>query len=177
MHANTEEPNTHLEVSAAPLAPNSERSSEDSEVLAMKTLFAQKAQELKAQNGEKEVFDDDHPAIKNFKRAYKARAHGVDSPSKLGTCSLPDSFVLQREALGEQLAADASQQHAVAVSTSLAHASETEESIRSSQSLVNSAKKLSRSTTASEESAGTSLLLVSPTDKLTSPVSTSAHET
>ena len=84
MHAITEEPNTHLEVSAAPLAPSSERSSEDSEVLAVKTLFAQKAQELKAQNGEKEVFDDDHPAVKNFKRAYKARAHGVDSPSKSG---------------------------------------------------------------------------------------------
>ena len=136
----------------------------ESQIEAIKKQYAAKAQELKAQNGEDEVFDDDHPAVKNFERAIKARASGVNTPVDSCPPSLTASLTitpdLERQHTKENIPLGSA-------STKLV------ESARSSQSSANSAKKRLTSTDASH----TSLLLGPPANsEQKSPLQTKARE-
>ena len=81
-----------FELSEPPSARSSNFPSQ-SQVEAMKKEYVLKAQELKAQNGDDEVFHDDHPAVKNFERAIKARASGVNTPLDSCPPSLTASLI------------------------------------------------------------------------------------
>ena len=166
----------HPGIDATSSARSSFRGSDESHIVAMNTLYSQKAQGLKAQNGKREVSNDDY---RNFECAYKARAHSIDSTIQSCTDSLTESATIRPEDLGEQSVTVHDSQRSSTVSVEPERASGATQSTQSSRSTVGSTRKLPLSEAASDGSAHTSLLLASPTpsNNLPSPISARASQT
>ena len=174
----TEEPSPSYALSTPPSTRSSYRSSDES-IIAVTKEFAQKAQVLTAENGKEEVFDHDHPAVRNLERALKARNYGSDSTPDLDAQSVTPSTIVQYAAESSSLDAESGQSLQSGVtSTNVEGTTEVLASGQSSQNSVTPTKQLSTSTTASEKSNHTSFLLVESADSgcLVSPTCTKVKD-
>ena len=177
MFAVSEAPSPSFVLSTPPSIRSSYRNSDES-IIAVTKDFAQKAQALTAENGREEIFDHDHPTVRNLERALKARVYSSDSPPDSDAPSGASSAIAPLAKSSSLGAKNGQALQSGVTSANLEGEKELSASCLSSRNSKFSMEKLSTSTTASDTSNHTSFLLVEPADGsgVVPPASTKAKD-